>query len=242
MGAAATAISSRRQRVGFPGGPGRGDDDVVGRCRGGVSRARTFGRWSCGPSSSRRSTSRRDGVCARSRWVRERCGACPQSDHPRPGSPSRPPGNLMQWTIQRPYGGFCDPRHSRDAARAGSDVKDPPHTHQSSLTLAAFRPWGSSARWCRTRGLPDSLTETPPRPETGGSDTAETGQRPPSPPQDSEPRRGVGYSSGAARAGCGSRSRRIRLAAYGARLESVLGSRPRGFESPILRRPTGPGP
>ncbi len=29
---------------------------------------------------------------------------------------------------------------------------------------------------------------------------------------------------------------RIRLVAYGARLESVLGSRPRGFESPILRR------
>jgi hypothetical protein len=29
--------------------------------------------------------------------------------------------------------------------------------------------------------------------------------------------------------------RRIRLAAYGARLERVLGSRPRGFKSPILR-------
>ena len=28
---------------------------------------------------------------------------------------------------------------------------------------------------------------------------------------------------------------RIRLAAYGARLERVLGSRPRGFKSPILR-------
>ena len=35
--------------------------------------------------------------------------------------------------------------------------------------------------------------------------------------------------------GCPGRSRRIRLAAYGARLERVLGSRPRGFESPILR-------
>ena len=31
------------------------------------------------------------------------------------------------------------------------------------------------------------------------------------------------------------RSRRIRLVAYGARLESVLGESPRGFESPILR-------
>ena len=31
------------------------------------------------------------------------------------------------------------------------------------------------------------------------------------------------------------RPRRIRLVAYGARLESVLGASPRGFESPILR-------
>ena len=31
------------------------------------------------------------------------------------------------------------------------------------------------------------------------------------------------------------RSRRIRLVAYGARLESVLGESPRGFESPIIR-------
>jgi hypothetical protein len=30
-------------------------------------------------------------------------------------------------------------------------------------------------------------------------------------------------------------ARRIRLVAYGARLESVLGASPRGFESPILR-------
>src|SRR3954451_19456 len=41
-------------------------------------------------------------------------------------------------------------------------------------------------------------------------------------------------------------TRRIRLVAYGARLESVLGSRPRGFESRILRRWTstnaGPPP
>ena len=29
--------------------------------------------------------------------------------------------------------------------------------------------------------------------------------------------------------------------AYGARLESVLGETPQGFESPILRRPDGPG-
>ena len=35
-------------------------------------------------------------------------------------------------------------------------------------------------------------------------------------------------------------ARRIRLVAYGARLESVLGESPRGFESPILRRPKGP--
>ena len=35
--------------------------------------------------------------------------------------------------------------------------------------------------------------------------------------------------------------RRIRLVAYGARLESVLGASPRGFESPILRHRT-PGP
>ena len=33
---------------------------------------------------------------------------------------------------------------------------------------------------------------------------------------------------------------RIRLVAYGARLESVLGESPRGFESPILRAPKGP--
>ena len=33
---------------------------------------------------------------------------------------------------------------------------------------------------------------------------------------------------------------RIRLVAYGARLESVLGESPRGFESPILRRSKGP--
>ena len=30
-------------------------------------------------------------------------------------------------------------------------------------------------------------------------------------------------------------TRRIRLVAYGARLESVLGESPQGFESPILR-------
>ena len=34
--------------------------------------------------------------------------------------------------------------------------------------------------------------------------------------------------------------RRIRLVAYGARLESVLGESPRGFESPILRTETDP--
>ena len=34
------------------------------------------------------------------------------------------------------------------------------------------------------------------------------------------------------------RPRRIRLVAYGARLESVLGASPRGFESPILRQLT----
>ena len=33
-----------------------------------------------------------------------------------------------------------------------------------------------------------------------------------------------------------SQCRRIRLVAYGARLESVLGESPRGFESPILRQ------
>src|SRR5699024_4491639 len=33
---------------------------------------------------------------------------------------------------------------------------------------------------------------------------------------------------------------RIRLAAYGARLERVLGYRPRGFKSPILRRGEAP--
>src|SRR3954451_7905714 len=39
--------------------------------------------------------------------------------------------------------------------------------------------------------------------------------------------------------------RRIRLVAYGARLESVLGASPRGFESPILRirsRPSAAAP
>src|SRR5665647_2765783 len=35
-------------------------------------------------------------------------------------------------------------------------------------------------------------------------------------------------------------ARRIRLVAYGARLESVLGESPRGFESPILRVCEGP--
>ena len=34
--------------------------------------------------------------------------------------------------------------------------------------------------------------------------------------------------------------RRIRLAAYGARLERVLGSRPQGFKSPILRHEKRP--
>lgn len=34
---------------------------------------------------------------------------------------------------------------------------------------------------------------------------------------------------------------RIRLAAYGARLERVLGSRPQGFKSPILRYEKSPG-
>ena len=33
-----------------------------------------------------------------------------------------------------------------------------------------------------------------------------------------------------------SSQRRIRLVAYGARLESVLGESPQGFESPILRQ------
>ena len=37
-----------------------------------------------------------------------------------------------------------------------------------------------------------------------------------------------------------SSQRRIRLVAYGARLESVLGESPQGFESPILRENTVP--
>ncbi len=37
-------------------------------------------------------------------------------------------------------------RASRRAVPSEGKEKDPPHTRQSAPTLAAFRPWGSSAR------------------------------------------------------------------------------------------------
>ncbi len=96
------------------------------------------------------------------------------------------------------------------------DEKDPPRTRQSPVALAAFPPWGSWPGW-RHAGSRRPVYEATPRP--GDS-----------------PRVGVGLArpvgcSGPACAG----HRRIRLVAYGARLESVLGESPRGFESPILR-------
>lgn len=50
--------------------------------------------------------------------------------------------------------------------------------------------------------------------------------------------RACGRAASARIVGSAARGRRwrIRLAAYGARLERVLGSRPRGFKSPILRQ------
>jgi len=39
-------------------------------------------------------------------------------------------------------------------------VKNPPHTRKSAPTLAAFRPWGSSARYRRTRGQGNSSSQS----------------------------------------------------------------------------------
>ena len=95
--------------------------------------------------------------------------------------------------------------------------KDPPRTRQSPVALAAFPPWGSWPGW-RHAGSRHPVYEATRRP----GDPPGVGVGVPRP---------VGCS-GPACAG----HRRIRLVAYGARLESVLGESPRGFESPILRQ------
>src|SRR5687767_5043042 len=106
-----------------------------------------------------------------------------------------------------------------------ADKKDPPRTRQSRVTLAAFPPWGSWPGW-----------------RHAGS------RRPFYPFSSSGEALSHRLDRSRERRAFGSRVRfhevarafecrvpwRIRLVAYGARLESVLGASPRGFESPIL--------
>ena len=102
------------------------------------------------------------------------------------------------------------------------EKEDPPRTRQSPVTLAAFPLWGSWPGWrhagsrayCMRRRFCDA-------------------SRAGSPIRATRPITRDRYDPCLATA-C-ERSRRIRLVAYGARLESVLGESPRGFESPILR-------
>ena len=88
------------------------------------------------------------------------------------------------------------PRVTDDREKDGS-----PRTRKSSPTLAAFRPWGSSARYRRTGNLRRVYETAAWRSDrgrrTGGFRPAERSAYP--------------------------LARRIRLVAYGARLESGLG-------------------
>ena len=83
--------------------------------------------------------------------------------------------------------------------RSSPPSRDPSRTRQSLLTLAAFRPWGS-LQVSATRGVGVDLGGPRRRASRGRSSTGFVGRYPP--------------------------RRRIRLVAYGARLESGLGATP----------------
>ena len=138
------------------------------------------------------------------------------------------------------------PRRALVPARAsarpdtgGFDGEDPSRTRQSPLTLATFRSWGGSQDDA-ARGAGDECTRRRGLPARRGAHEG-PGKRVTDATADDWPRcaavryipcplRAVGTLPPVAR-----NTRRIRLVAYGARLESVLGASPRGFESPILR-------
>src|SRR5665647_2776191 len=116
--------------------------------------------------------------------------------------------------------------------------KTPRAPTRARLPLLRFRP-GGVGRDGATRGAAPSLGRAGPGPKTGRRFGASSG------------RLVRGLSAARARGARALRkqvrffvavpswnrpARRIRLVAYGARLESVLGASPRGFESPILRQ------
>lgn len=132
----------------------------------------------------------------------------------------------------------------RRRARSTREREDPPCTRQSPLTLATFRSWG--IHWMTPhegprQSVPDSEPDAAPRLRApGGRDRCHR----PHPPHGWPRGARVAYSSVPLHGTIRGRvsAWRIRLVAYGARLESVLGASPRGFESPILRRTEGPSP
>ena len=117
--------------------------------------------------------------------------------------------------------------------RAEDSGQDPSCTRQSPLTLATFRSWGGSQDDAARGAAPECTRLRPGSAPADGVTDATAGDW---------PRRAavryIPYPSHAAGASplTVRDTRRIRLVAYGARLESVLGASPRGFESPILRR------
>ena len=123
--------------------------------------------------------------------------------------------------------GDAPPRQAEDSGQ------DPSCTRQSPLTLATFRSWGGSQDDAARGAAPECTRLRPGSAPADGVTDATAGDW---------PRRAavryIPYPSHAAGASplTVRDTRRIRLVAYGARLESVLGASPRGFESPILRR------
>ena len=127
--------------------------------------------------------------------------------------------------------GDAPPRRAEDSGQ------DPSCTRQSPLTLATFRSWGSSQDDAARGAAPECTRLRPGSAPADGVTDATAGDW---------PRRAavryIPYPSHAAGASplTVRDAWRIRLVAYGARLESVLGASPRGFESPILRRRSSP--
>ena len=125
------------------------------------------------------------------------------------------------------------PRPDTPPRRAEDSRQDPSCTRQSPLTLATFRSWGGSQDDAARGAAPECTRLRPGSAPADGVTDATAGDW---------PRRAavryIPYPSHAAGASplTVRDTRRIRLVAYGARLESVLGASPRGFESPILRR------
>ena len=127
--------------------------------------------------------------------------------------------------------GDAPPRRAEDSGQ------DPSCTRQSPLTLATFRSWGGSQDDAARGAAPECTRLRPGSAPADGVTDATAGDWP-----RCAAVRYIPYPSHAAGASplTVRDAWRIRLVAYGARLESVLGASPRGFESPILRRRSSP--